>query len=205
MTLKERINDDMKARGVPPCWTGYIGVPDVDAKTSQFVEAGGTVHVPATDIPGVGRFSLVTDPFGAALVLFKPQGGDTPLSVARGTPGHIGWNELMATDREAAFAFYAKMFGWTKVRTHDMGPMGLYQIFSSNAEGDTGGMMTKPAEVPMACWSYYVNVDSTSAAVERVKAAGGKLINGPHPVPSNDWVAQCLDPQGAYFSIVGPK
>ncbi len=199
------INEEMKSRGVPPCWTGYIGVADVDAKTAQFKEAGGAIHLSPSDIPGVGRFSLVTDPYGAALILFKPKGGDAPSPVAKGTPGHFGWNELMAGEREGSFNFYANMFGWTETRVHDMGPMGLYQMFSSGGADAVGGMMTKPRDMPMSCWVYYVNVDSTSAAVARVTKAGGKVINGPMQVPDGSWVAQFQDPQGAFFSVVGPE
>jgi uncharacterized protein len=199
------INDEMKARGVPPCWTGYVGVPDVDAKTAQFKAAGGSIHLPPADIPGVGRFSIVADPFGAVLVLFKPQGGQSLAPVARGTPGHFGWNELMAGEREAAFDFYAAMFGWTMTTTHDMGPMGLYQLFATGGAENAGGMMTKFADMQMSFWAYYINVDSINAATERVKANGGTIINGPMEVPGGDWVVQCQDPQGAFFSLVGPK
>jgi len=34
-------------------------------------ELGGKVQVPPTDIPNVGRFSLVQDPQGAVFALFK--------------------------------------------------------------------------------------------------------------------------------------
>jgi predicted enzyme related to lactoylglutathione lyase len=30
------------------------------------------VHVPATDIPGVGRFAILGDPLGATIAIIKP-------------------------------------------------------------------------------------------------------------------------------------
>jgi uncharacterized protein len=198
------INDEMKARGVPPCWTGYVGVPDVDAMVARFVSAGGAVHLAPADIPAVGRFALVTDPFGAALILFTPQAGAAPAPVAPGTPGHVGWHELMTRNAGAAVDFYGKTLGWTSSRTHDMGPMGLYHLFASGGEQDVGGVMNLPPEMTMPCWSYYINVDSTAAVLKRVGEAGGKVLNGPMQVPTGHWVAQCQDPQGAYFSVVGP-
>lgn len=60
------------------------------------------------------------------------------------------------------------------------------------------------ADMPMSCWAYYVNVESTRAALERAKTGGGKVVNGAMQVPGGDWVAQCQDPQGALFSLVGP-
>jgi len=45
-------------------------------------------------------------------------------------------------------------------------------------------------------------VEALDAAIERVNAGGGKVIMGPHQVPGGQWIAQCLDPQGAMFAMV---
>lgn len=92
---------DMGAR---PAWIGYIHVDDVDAATARIAEAGGKVFQPATDIPNVGRFSVVTDAQGAVFNLMKPNGPDQA-PVAPMTPGHIGWRELYAADGPSAFDF----------------------------------------------------------------------------------------------------
>jgi predicted enzyme related to lactoylglutathione lyase len=48
-----------------------------------------------------------------------------------------------------------------------------------------GGIMTKPAAIPTPYWGYYFNVDGIDAAVARVAAGGGNVINGPHQVPTD--------------------
>lgn len=65
------LTEDMKKHGVPPNWLVYIGTEDVDASTDKAKELGATVHMPPTDIEGVGRFSVLQDPTGAAFALFK--------------------------------------------------------------------------------------------------------------------------------------
>jgi predicted enzyme related to lactoylglutathione lyase len=89
--------------GARPRWTGYVAVDDVDEAAARVVQAGGTVHRASEDIPGIGRFAVVADPQDAGFMLFKSardgQGPDT----APGTPGHAGWRELHAGDRESAF------------------------------------------------------------------------------------------------------
>jgi uncharacterized protein len=50
-------------------------------------------------------------------------------------------------------------------------------------------------------WLYYVTVENIDATVERIKKAGGKILNGPMDIPGNDKIAQCMDPQGAGFAI----
>ena len=52
------------AAGAKPGWIGYIGVDDVDATAGRVTKAGGTIHVPPTEIPNVGRFAMVADPQG---------------------------------------------------------------------------------------------------------------------------------------------
>jgi predicted enzyme related to lactoylglutathione lyase len=197
------IPDDARRMGAPPAWIGYIGVDDVDGCAGKLRAAGGAIHRPPDDIPGVGRFAVAADPHGAAFVLFKGASDQMPAPVAPGTPGHVGWHELHAGDGAAAFDFYAGQFGWTLDREMDMGPMGKYLIFASGAEA-VGGIMTRMPEMPVPAWVYYFNVDAIDAAAQRVAAGGGKVINGPMEVPGGQWILQGLDPQGALFALVAP-
>jgi predicted enzyme related to lactoylglutathione lyase len=183
---------------------GYVGVADVDTYAARVKAAGGSVHRAPEDIPGIGRFAVVADPHGAVLILFKGSGGEEPAPVAPGTPGHVGWHELHSGDRESAFAFYAGLFGWTKAEAVDLGPMGIYQTFATGG-APIGGMMTKAPSIPAAFWLYYFNVEAVDAAIARVRQGGGQIVNGPHQVPGGSWIAQCIDPQGAMFAMVGPK
>lgn len=190
--------------GARPGWIGYVGVDDLDAMLVRLTQAGGAVHRPAMDIPGIGRLAVVADPQNATFCLFQPSGPGEPAAAAPATPGTIGWHELMAVDGDNAFAFYAGLFGWTRDEAIDMGPMGRYQLFAVDGKA-IGGMMTKPPAVPAPFWSYYVQVDGIASALERLKAAGGHVVNGPMEVPGGAWVLQAVDPQGAMFSLVGPK
>ena len=61
----------MEGMQAPPHWLVYIGTDDVDATTARAKELGATVHMGPEDIMGVGRFSVLQDPAGAAFGLFK--------------------------------------------------------------------------------------------------------------------------------------
>jgi predicted enzyme related to lactoylglutathione lyase len=198
------IPPDARAAGARPGWLGYVAVDNVDTIAAQAKEAGGVIHRPAADIPGVGRFAILADPQGAMFALFTPLPGEPRQPVTPGTPGHGGWRELLATDREAAFDFYSGLFGWTKAEPFDMGPMGIYQLFNAGSDM-IGGMMTKPEAVPAPSWLYYFNVAGIDEAAERVKKAGGQVTNGPNQVPGGSWIIHCVDPQGALFALVGPR
>ncbi len=194
---------DATEHGMRPVWLGYLNVADVDASVAQIVSAGGASHMPAWDVPGVGRMGMVSDPQGASFYVMAPIGEGVSPSFAPRRRGHGGWNELHTSDWRAALEFYAEHFGWAKSDAVDMGPMGTYQLF--NAGGDAmGGMMNSPASArPM--WLFYFNVDDIQAAKGRVESAGGVVLNGPHEVPGGDWVVRAQDPQGAMFALFAAK
>ena len=196
--------EPVRAAGGRPCWTGYIVVPDVDAAASRLQQSGGHIHRPPDDIPGVGRFAVVSDPQGAGFTLFRPLAGQRPPEAGT-TPGRVGWHELHAVEREAAFAFYADQFGWAKTEAVDMGPMGIYQMFATHGTTSVGGVMTKMSNMPQPMWLYYFNVDGVDAAVARLTGAGGHLLMGPQEVPGGRWVVQAADPHGAMFAMVSPS
>ena len=54
---------------VPPNWMTYVSVDDIDASLAKASDLGGNIIVPATDIPGTGRFGVITDPTGAAIAM----------------------------------------------------------------------------------------------------------------------------------------
>ncbi len=52
-------------------WLSYVLVANVDATTDKARGLGATVIVEPRDIPGFGRFSVLTDPTGASIALWK--------------------------------------------------------------------------------------------------------------------------------------
>ena len=57
--------------GVPPHWMPYIAVASVEETAKKCVELGGTIVMPPTEIPNVGRFCVIEDPTGATISLFQ--------------------------------------------------------------------------------------------------------------------------------------
>jgi predicted enzyme related to lactoylglutathione lyase len=54
-------------------WMIYFSVSDCDEYVAKTEELGGDVCVSATDIPGVGRFSVLMDPQGAVFSIIKSE------------------------------------------------------------------------------------------------------------------------------------
>jgi uncharacterized protein len=199
--------EDARNAGAKPSWIGHVSVGDVDATVERIKQLGGTVYLPPTNITGIGRFSIVADPQMATLALLErlqPGQGQPPDMALR---GRVGWHELVDADREKALAFYGELFGWQKGDA-DTDAFGTYQLFS--VEGQTmGGMFAKPPKAGpfwlSPFWLYYFNIGDIDEAAERVKAAGGQILNGPIEVLRGSWIIQCMDPQGAMFALEGKR
>ena len=56
-----------ECQGMPPCWSVYVTVDDVDATAAQVTKLGGKIIRPPTDIPEIGRFCVLQDPQGGAI------------------------------------------------------------------------------------------------------------------------------------------
>jgi predicted enzyme related to lactoylglutathione lyase len=188
------------AGGTRPHWLAYVDVPDVDATASRARELGGTVLMPPSDIPDIGRVSVLADPQGALIAAFASV---NPSPEPEGMPpvGEFSWHELATPDPEGVFAFYSDLFGWEKTSEFDMGAMGIYQLFGRRGM-TVGGIYAKPAEMPgPPAWLHYGRVADVNAAVEAVRRHGGQVLNGPMEVPGGDLIAMVLDAQGGPFAV----
>jgi predicted enzyme related to lactoylglutathione lyase len=192
---------ESRALGVRPHWVPTIEVRRVDDVAQLAQSLGGRVLFGPSDVPDIGRYASLHDPQGAAFAIFTPA---QPTPAFDGTPtlGRFSWHELMATDHQAAFAFYAKLFEWEKISDFDMGGGYIYLMYGQRGQR-YGGMYNRPVELShvLPNWLSYVNVKDVRKTTAAAKRAGARLVNGPMQVPGGDWTAAFTDPQGAGFAI----
>ena len=55
----------------PSFWMAYVHVADAVAATEKAKALGATICKEVTEIPGIGWFSVITDPTGATLALWQ--------------------------------------------------------------------------------------------------------------------------------------
>ena len=194
--------EEARRMGATPRWMGYVGVDAVDAAVDRIKRLRGVVYVPPTN-SNIGRIAVVADPQTAIFALVEGLTSGQQQPAGLDDPGRVGWHELLAADWEKAFAFYGALFGWQKADA-ELGPTQSYQLFSAGGQ-TTGGMFTKRPVEPVPYWLYYFNAGDIDAAIMRVKTGGGRLFEGPFEVPDGNWIARCLDPQGAIFAVQGKR
>jgi uncharacterized protein len=58
----------------PPSWLAYVLVDDIEASTKKAESLGAKVVTGVTEVPGMGRLSVIVDPQGAPFAMWQPKG-----------------------------------------------------------------------------------------------------------------------------------
>lgn len=164
-------------------------VDDLDAAREAILIGGGTVGEPQQR--EFGTVLDAVDASGTPFAVYRDSVG-TPRPALNGTgPGELSYITYFAEDSAEFRAFYSRVLHWTfeSGRVED----GWAVQESHPMAGIAGGSNT-PATVPM--WT----VEDIDAAVERVRVAGGTVIEEPS-TQSYGKSALCTDDQGARFYL----
>lgn len=113
--------------------------------------------------------------------------------------------EIPFDNKERAMKFYADSFGWQMTDMPEM-----KYVAARTAEVDehqmpkapgaiNGGLMQRPREAPSP--AIYVGVQSVKAAIERVRAAGGKIVTARTPTPGMGAYARVADTEGNVIGL----
>ena len=189
--------------GLTPGWRFYIGVDDVDATVAKLTAAGGSVVIPAFDMPDVGRMAYVADPQGLNFYVMRGASDQDSNAWDRTAMGKCNWNELATPDQASANAFYADVFGWSYPDKMPMGEMGDYWFVEAGGQ-TIGATMNARPDGPPPAWQFYFRAPDIEAAADKVKAGGGTVHAGPMDGPGGDRIIVASDPHGLIFGVVGP-
>jgi uncharacterized protein len=190
--------EPVPVESMPPTWTVFFYVEDVDTTAATVEAAGGSVLQPSFDLPDA-RVAVVADPTGG---MFGIISGPRPTGSYLGQgPGTVSWVELLTRDPHAAEPFYAEVFDW-KAATNLHGGV-AYTTFTLDRD-QVAGMMMMPEQVPAdvpAYWSVYFAVEDVEATVARTTELGGSVIAPPMDIDGGRFTV-LEDPQGAVFSLL---
>jgi uncharacterized protein len=208
----------------PSGWATYVSVASAD-ETAEAVRAnGGTVVEEPMDIPGAGRVAHCTDPHGARIGVWQPDGTHGVELVN----AHGSWNfsELHTPDPEASIAFYCAVFGWTCDRI-ELGPgetawlwrVPGYGAFLAEADPEIYGRhdsegvpdgfsdavaWMEPYDVAdtsqSAHWTVTFAVTDADAAFDRAVELGAEVVTPLFDTPFTR-TSVVRDPQGARLAL----
>lgn len=187
---------------MPSHWASYITVSDVDATTKKVTASGGKVLKEPFDVMTFGRMSVVEDAGGGTVCLWQAK--DHIGAHVKDDPGTFCWVELYSNNVDRDGKFWLETIGW-KADNHDMGPMGMYTVFKTDADAKSGvgGMMGMPPNLKGApnFWLMYLATNDVDASTAKAKALGGKVKMEPMDIPNIGRFSVFEDPTGAAFAL----
>jgi len=164
-------------------------VDDLTAAREAILSGGGTVGEPQQR--EFGTVLDATDPQGTPFAVYRDTAG-TPRPPLNGAgPGELSYITYFAEDSAAFRAFFSRVLYWTfePGRVEDG-----WAVEGAQPMAGMAGGAARPVTVPM--WT----VTDIDAAVARVRAAGGTVIEEPSTQPYGE-SALCADDQGGRFYL----
>ena len=116
--------------------------------------------------------------------------------------GRVVHFELPADDPKRASGFYRDVFGWQIEEWH--GDIEYY--LASTGAGDNPGIdgAILRREAPVTRLVTTIGVGSLDETLEKLKATGGRVIDGRQPIPGIGWHAYCEDTEGNVIGVLEP-
>jgi hypothetical protein len=174
---------------IPSHWYPYALVDDVDATVEQAKSIGSAVHAGPLTVVDSLRVAVLGDPQHATFgVMSWDSEPESPATL-------FVWDELHATDVEAARGFYGDLLGWTTQPFVEG-----YEAFTAG-ETTVGGLMQERGGSPVAYWLTYFGVDDTDAVAARAMELGAGVVVPPESMENVGRYAVLTDPTGAAFGI----
>lgn len=187
---------------MPPVWTTYLAVDDLEAMVAKVESSGGTVVMAPMDVMEEGRFAVTADPTGAVFGMWQA-GKHGGVEVVE-EHGALTWNECLTRDHQTATSFYVSVFGYRLQEIGNAGqPYSLLQLGEKAVAGVGQLDADVPAQVP-PYWLTYFAVDDPDAIVAWALELGAKTQVEPHDSPYGRWAA-LVGLQGEVFAVIKPS
>jgi uncharacterized glyoxalase superfamily protein PhnB len=179
----------LRAPGSPATFshTLHLQVADVDGTTERARRNGAAVEREPSDQP-YGRAAVIVDPFGHRWTLLRP-----PARATRLRQGDVANVTMTARDADQAKEFYEAV-----LRV----PFSAAHRHAWRTEETTPPLAILPSGDADPAVGVSYRVDDIAAAVERVRAAGGRA--GEPERRQFGLLAVCADDQGMRFHLVQP-
>jgi predicted enzyme related to lactoylglutathione lyase len=107
--------------------------------------------------------------------------------------------EIAGMDEARTKAFYTSVFEWEVGEVPGMEGYNMVNAGRINGMGIDGGIMKAPHGHPFS--AFYIQVDSLSGTLEKIKASGGEEAVPPTPIPGMGAFAFFKDPDGNLIGL----
>lgn len=108
--------------------------------------------------------------------------------------------ELNTSDPRKAKEFYSKLFNWRLEDSPSPATPDHNYTMIKTGNGTGGGIMKQVPGGP-AGWLAYVEVDDVSAATQKAKTLGGKIMKDATDIPGVGTLSFIQDPTGGVLGL----
>jgi len=186
----------MKGKVPSARWLPFVSVTDVGAAADAVSRGGGKVVYAPTPLGERGETAIFRDPEGVLFGALRSKNGDPPDYA--GDLNEWVWLDLWTGDVERATQFYRAVVGYEVLPLPEGGARSGAHLASGGYL--RAGVMQRDDARESAVWLPYVRVADAAAAVEKARAAGGKVLRPPVNLPKAI-VAIVADPTGAAVGV----
>ena len=178
---------------VEAVWLPTMSVTNVDKAAKYVRSKKGKVLKGPLDMKERGKGALVSDPYGAQIVLLTAKNGD-PLDGKIET-GDWLWNELWTKDARKSNKFYRHLGYYDKNKKQND-----YYVLASKGKW-RAGIRDLSKEKIKERWVPVIRVEDPEAVSSKVKKFGGKVLMPATPSFMHGDVAVLADNTGAMFIV----
>ena len=183
----------------PDGWTTYLHTADITATLRAATAAGGVTCSESMEIKDKGHMATLTDPTGAFLGLWQPN-GHNGFEVVNEAGAPV-FQSLTTRDYGKALDFYRQVFGWQTEIVADTDEF-RYSTASFDGKALLGvmdGTNHLPEGVP-SHWDFFLGADDVDKTVQLIVENGGSVIRAAEDTPYGR-LAAVADPTGAGFNL----
>lgn len=187
----------------PHRWSVYLATDDITADAATAADAGAAALFEPVQVGPFGAMGMWTDPTGAAVGMWQSR-EHTGFTLF-GEPGAVVWCDLMTADPGTARSFYAAVFGYAYQDVGDERmPYALFTVPGGDMPAGGIGGPAPGAGDAQPGWSVAFQVADVDAALDRVRAAGGSVVE-----EASDFeygrMAVVTGPDGEGFVLMTPS
>ena len=176
----------------------HIQVRDCASTALQAAAMGGEVLFPRLFEPEINWFADTLDPWGNELAMWRPLDGERQ-SFQGSSRNAFCWIALSAADLNDAVSYYQQLFGWR----FESDPETSDHVRTCTTP-DGVGIGIQRAESTQAGTTTYIRVDDIRDSLDRIRAAGGRVLIAPRYDSDQGLQALFIDPEGNQLAIFEP-